>query len=243
MTSTTSKSHIFVGVLRVFLTLCASGMLLFQAAFSQEQQRTPQSKGLPVTSVSNRLVIAPATASIPDASALIQALLPHSVPPESLVVVLHDKTGVRVRNLEWDSHYMQLSAAKQLPKGIKWCDCGSSLGRHLCPESWSCADCCSVIKKAFESRTLSPEQSSEIDAILREVGLQRVSNDDNKKKTYPIAFNLFGADPKPEQTITCMNKDAKGNCTHWRICGTTTSGTYRCYDVVKDPVFGWVVTW
>jgi hypothetical protein len=43
--------------------------------------------------------------------------------------------------------------AKQTPKGIKWCNCGGNLGSHMCPESWSCADCCDVIKKAFESRT------------------------------------------------------------------------------------------
>jgi hypothetical protein len=49
--------------------------------------------------------------------------------------------------------------------------------------------------------------------------------------------------PQPDQTISCMQKDAQGNCIHWRICGTTTSGAYRCYDVVKDPASGWVVTW
>jgi hypothetical protein len=46
--------------------------------------------------------------------------------------------------------------AKKTPKGIKWCNCGGNLGSHMCPESWSCADCCEVIKKAFESRTLPP---------------------------------------------------------------------------------------
>ncbi len=27
------------------------------------------------------------------------------------------------------------------------------------------------------------------------------------------------------------------------VSGTTVSGVYKCYDVVKDPLFGWVVTW
>jgi hypothetical protein len=84
------------------------------------------------------------------------------------------------------------------------------------------------------------EELSKIDGILSQAGLQRVSG---RKKSYPIELVLLGAEPHPEQTITCMAKDAQGNCTHWRICGTTVSGVYKCYDVVKDPLFGWVVTW
>lgn len=76
--------------------------------------------------------------------------------------------------------------------------------------------------------------------MLARAGLKRAAG---QRRPYALDLVLFGSAPQPEQYISCMEKDKQGNCTHWRICGTTNSGVYRCYDVVKDPVFGWVVTW
>jgi len=242
---------------------------------TQEKQQT-EKKQVPTQSVPrpllnkqrDRIVIAPVTISIPDESALISVLRPFSTPPDPLSIVFEDGRVILVRGIDWQTAPAS-GTANRPPKGIKWCDCGGNLGRHMCPESWSCADCCEVIKKAFEARTLLPhgrdygpvlifdakqkqgrfldptermfkEELSKIDGILSQAGLQRVSG---RKKSYPIELVLLGAEPHPEQTITCMAKDAQGNCTHWRICGTTVSGVYKCYDVVKDPLLGWVVTW
>ena len=242
----------------------------------QEQELGGKAKGKVRKSeeaTPHRIVIAPVTNSIPDESALINVLRPFSTPPDPLSIVFEDGRVIFVRGIDWQTAPAS-GTAKTTATGIKWCDCGGKLGKHMCPESWSCADCCALIKKvfegkAFEARTLLPrdrdygpvlvfeakqkqgrfldptermfkEELSKIDGILSQVGLQRVSG---RKKSYPIELVLLGAEPRPEQTITCMAKDAQGNCTHWRICGTTVSGVYKCYDVVKDPLLGWVVTW
>jgi hypothetical protein len=270
MTDKTKINRKFLGTIRVLLTLCV-GMLLLQSAFSQEQELGGKAKGKVRKSeeaTPHRIVIAPVTISIPDESALINVLRSFSTPPDPLSIVFEDGRVMFVRGIDWQTA-PDSSTAKTLPKGIKWCNCGGSLGRQMCPERWSCVDCCEVIKKAFEARTLLPrdrdygpvlvfdakqkqgrfldptermfkEELSKIDGILSQAGLQRVSG---RKKSYPIELVLLGAEPRPEQTITCMAKDAQGNCTHWRICGTTVSGVYKCYDVVKDPLLGWVVTW
>jgi len=50
---------------------------------------------------------------------------------------------------------------------------------------------------------------------------------------------------QPAQTITCMRRDAKGNCNWWRICGSLgPNGAYRCYDIIDlGPGIGWQVAW
>jgi len=50
---------------------------------------------------------------------------------------------------------------------------------------------------------------------------------------------------QPAQTITCMRRDAKGNCNWWRICGSLgPNGAYRCYDIMDlGPGIGWQVVW
>jgi hypothetical protein len=114
-------------------------------------------------------------------------------------------------------------------------------GRQVfCPQGWSCGDYCDVVLKAFEARTLLPrdrdygpvlvfevkqkqgrfldpterilkEELSKIDGILSNAGLQQVSG---RKKDYPIKLVLLGAEPRQEQTITCIAKDVQSNCTH-----------------------------
>jgi hypothetical protein len=148
----------------------------------------------------HRIVIAPVTISIPDESALINALRPFSTPPDPLSIVFEDGRVILVRGIDWQTAPAS-GTAKTPPNGIKWCNCGGDLRRHMCPESWSCADCCAVIKKAFEARTLLPrdrdygpvlvfeakqkqgrfldptermfkEELSKIDGILSQAGLQ-----------------------------------------------------------------------
>ncbi|MGY2754027.1 hypothetical protein ACVW0Q_002075 [Thermostichus sp. MS-CIW-21] len=50
---------------------------------------------------------------------------------------------------------------------------------------------------------------------------------------------------QPAQTITCMRRDAQGNCNWWRICGSLgPNGAYRCYDIMDlGPGIGWQVAW
>ncbi len=50
---------------------------------------------------------------------------------------------------------------------------------------------------------------------------------------------------QPAQTITCMRRDAKGNCNWWRICGSLgPNGAYSCYDIMDlGPGIGWQVVW
>jgi hypothetical protein len=63
---------------------------------------------------------------------------------------------------------------------------------------------------------------------------------DNRALDTPIKFG-----DQPAQTITCMRRDAKGNCNWWRICGSLgPNGAYRCYDIIDfGPGIGWQVAW
>jgi hypothetical protein len=191
----------------------------------QEQELGGKAKGKVRKSeeaAPRRVVIGPVTISIPDESALINVLRPFSTPPDPLSIVFEDGRVVLVHGIEWQTAPAS-GTAKTALKGIKWCDCGGKLGRHMCPESWSCADCCEVIKKAFEARTLLPrdgdygpvlvfdakqtqgrfldptermfkEELSKIDGILSQAGLQRVSG--RKKAT---RSNLFSSGLSPAQ--------------------------------------------
>jgi hypothetical protein len=186
---------------------------------------------------------------IPDESTLIQILAPYSPPPDSMVVVLKSGKAVVLNGLAWATTEISPSNLKQKP-GIKWCSCKS--GNHMCPESWTCSDCCALLDKIFLEYRVIPkynelpkDMQAEVDSTLLEANLKLPEMhfylNKKHKKLYEVDMKLIN--PQPDQTISCMQKDAEGNCTHWRICGTTTSGAYRCYDVVKDPAFGWVVTW
>jgi hypothetical protein len=50
---------------------------------------------------------------------------------------------------------------------------------------------------------------------------------------------------QPAQKITCMRRDAQGNCNWWRICGNLgPKGEYSCYDIINfGPGIGWQVAW
>jgi hypothetical protein len=65
---------------------------------------------------------------------------------------------------------------------------------------------------------------------------------DNSALDTPIKFG-----DQPAQTITCMRRDAKGNCNWWRICGSLgPNGAYRCYDIIDLGPGGrqvWQVSW
>jgi len=63
---------------------------------------------------------------------------------------------------------------------------------------------------------------------------------ENSALDTPIKFG-----DQPAQTITCMRRDAKGNCNWWRICGSLgPNGAYRCYDIMDlGPGIGWQVAW
>jgi hypothetical protein len=233
----------------------------------QEQELGGKAKGKVRKSeeaTPHRIVIAPVTISIPDESALINVLRPFSTPPDPLSIVFEDGRVMFVHGIDWQT---APASATANTKGARWCKCEG--GREVfCPKGWACGDCCDVVLKAFEARTLLPrdrdcgpvlifdakqkqgrfldptermfkEELSKIDGILSQAGLQRVSG---RKKSYPIELVLLGAEPRPEQLIVCMARDAQGNCIHWRFCGETSSGV-KCYDVVKDPVKGWVATW
>jgi hypothetical protein len=196
-----------------------------------------------------QLHLAPPDLSIPDESTLIQILAPYSPPPDSMIVVLKSGKAVVLNGLEWATTEISPPNLKQKP-GIKWCSCKS--GNHMCPESWTCSDCCALLDKIFLEYRVIPkynelpkDMQAEVDSTLLEANLKLPEMhfylNKKQKKLYEVDMKLIN--PQPDQTISCMQKDAQGNCTHWRICGTTTSGAYRCYDVVKDPAFGWVVTW
>jgi hypothetical protein len=230
MANKTLTDHKVFGAARDFLVLCAVVMFLSLSTLAQDQGRRskPEAKAMEQEPTkTKRTVIAPATVSIPDQAALIRALLPYSVPPEAVVVVLRDGTAVRVENLDW--------IRPATPSEGRICVCPKGGGR-ICPGTISCADCCRVIVHQ-EVESLLPDRMSEVDEALRQAGLKRVTN---RKRTYPVNLVLFGDDPKPDQYITCMNRNAAGDCTHWRICRKADSGESKCYDVVR---FGkdWVV--
>jgi hypothetical protein len=215
---------------------------------TQEKQQT-EKKQVPTQSVprplpnkqKDRIVIAPVTISIPDESALINVLRPFSTPPKSILVFLEDGTGVMVGNLEWieNNQYEPQNRPSVClcdNRRVIFCD-WRGCGTRLCASK--CHGDVTIISEPI--RKLPPTNSAEVISILRSAGLQFSSG--KRKKAYPIEIVLYDGGSQPEQTITCMAKDAQGNCTHWRICGTTVSGVYKCYDVVKDPLLGWVVTW
>jgi hypothetical protein len=56
----------------------------------------------------------------------------------------------------------------------------------------------------------------------------------------PIKF-----ENQPDQRITCMRRNANGDCDWWRICGNLgPNGEYRCYDIMYlGPGIGWQVAW
>jgi hypothetical protein len=127
-----------------------------------------------------------------------------------------------VRGIDWQTAPAS-GTAKTPPKGARWCKCEG--GRQVfCPQGWSCGDCCDVVLKAFEARTLLPrdrdygpvlvfevkqtqgrfldptermfkKRLSEIDGILSQAGLQRVSG--RKKAT---RSNLFSSGQSPAQS-------------------------------------------
>lgn len=230
------------GALSAVLLSCALG-IVSPLAFSQEQGRRTQPEAKvaePAAATVRKLVVAPPSASIPDRETLIRTLMPYSAPPESLVVVLPDGTSGLVRNLEWAQPQGNPANQKQKP-GMRYCDCGGNMGRHLCPDSWTCADCCALIKKVlYDTRMFPKDRQQELDEVLSEAGLKRATA---RRQRPLLPINFFSSDPSPDQTITCMAKDAQGNCTHWRICMKLDSGIERCWDVIKDPLLGWAVAW
>jgi hypothetical protein len=56
----------------------------------------------------------------------------------------------------------------------------------------------------------------------------------------PIKF-----ENQPDQRITCMRRNANGDCDWWPICGNLgPNGEYRCYDIMYlGPGIGWQVAW
>jgi hypothetical protein len=156
MTDKTKINRKFLGTIRVLLTLCV-GMLLLQSAFSQEQALGGKAKGKVRKSeeaTPHRIVIAPVTISIPDESALINVLRSFSTPPDPLSIVFEDGRVMFVRGIDWQTAPAS-GTAKTPPKGARWCKCEG--GRQVfCPQGWSCGDCCDVVLKAFEARTLLP---------------------------------------------------------------------------------------
>lgn len=174
---------------------------------------------------------------IPDAASLVRVLTPYTKPPEQLWVVLPDQTAVLVSSVEWAS-----AGGEATDYRICGCSKESGGGSALCPADVTCDLCCKVERRpaVADLRTASPAGAAQADSVLTRAGLRRASG---RPKSYPLDLVLVTQEGPPQQTISCMEKDSQGNCTHWRICGTTTGGAYRCYDVVKDPAFGWVVTW
>lgn len=85
-----------------------------------------------------------------------------------------------------------------------------------------------------------PTRGAQAEAALATAGLRRISG---RPGGYPLGLVIFDPAEEPQQTITCVQRDSQCNCTQWKICGTTNGETYRCYDLMKDPAFSWIVTW
>ncbi len=239
----------------IYLITVAAGLFSiapFIPGVAQRPARNPQAakreqealRGIEKKDIRRGLVIAAATVSIPNEQTLVRTLLPHSTPPDSVVVILNDETAVAVENLEWIENPGTGSMLYRL------CMCTCIRGKPFtcaAPDKMTYEQCCDrCCRMRLEGpqpqpyERLSGNRTAEVEASLAQVGLKRASG---QKKTYPIDLPLFGSNPNPQQTITCLQKDEQGNCIRWRICGTTTSGVYKCYEIVKDPAFGWVVTW
>ncbi len=235
------------------LAACAAGTSLLHGSLLQEQERLarPQARvAKPAAAGQNRVVIAPATESLADGQSVLQKLLPYTTPPGSAVVVLNDGSAVTVEGLEW----AEGPGSNPKPQGYIKCACQCITGKvFICgaPDGMSYEKCCDrCCKMRLEGprpmpmpydRTASPgPRAAEVDASLAALGLRRATAG---RKAYPIDLVLLGSNPQPEQIFICMRKDAQGQCIHWRICGTNNEGVYKCYDIVKDPAFGWVVTW
>ncbi|MCX7603923.1 MAG: hypothetical protein N2036_07595 [Bryobacteraceae bacterium] len=226
------KQEVFAAAIgrRHGLLLCAAMLIIPLAAEAQEPAAGRRPAPQPAT---RRTVIAPPSASLADPSAVLRAVLPYTPPPPRLAVVARDGVAVEASPLEW-------LPAGEMPGTLelRFCKCPNEW--RLCP-AWPCADCCRVIvRKLEDGNTSRASASTEPDQLLARAGLRRARGAVPRPVVEIPVYEWGG---QPQQYISCIQKDSNGNCIHWRICGTTTSGVYRCYDVVKDPVFGWVVTW
>jgi len=185
---------------------------------------------------------------IPDESTLIELLKPYSRPPDSLIVVLENGKAVMVNNLEWATTEISPSNQKQKP-GIKWCECKS--GRHMCPESWSCADCCALLDKIFGPNSpyrvipryedLPKDVQAEVDKTLLEANLKvggQYTNKSKQSEARVIDVDLINPESQ-RMTVVCWVGPSY-NCQVWRVCYDLPNGNTRCIFVVRSGN-GWDV--
>jgi hypothetical protein len=201
-------------------------------------------KGVRKVDIRGNFIIAPPTISIPDEGTLIRTLLPYSTPPDSVTVILNDETAVTVENLEWIENpgtgtmLYRLCMCTCMPGKTYTCAAPDKMTYEQC-----CDRCCKMRLEGPQPEPMPYDRVSgprlaEVEASLAQVGLKRASG---PKKKYPIDLNLIEVEQNPQQYISCLRRDANGNCTWWRVCGVEKTWLFTlCYDIILTP-YGWGV--